>query len=79
MLRCKSGVVNLYDLNESLLRTQRSPKPLKSFKNLTTPCTLLKFNSTNEILAMASSHYENACKLVRFQSEARECGCIGTN
>ena len=65
MLSCKSGVVNIYNLNESLLHTEnRNPKPLKSFMNLTTPCTSLKFNSTSEILAACSSYVESACKLV---------------
>jgi U3 small nucleolar RNA-associated protein 18 len=52
----------LYNLNDCMTKT--SPNPLKSFMNLTTPCTNLKFNSTNEILAVSSSYTENACKLV---------------
>lgn len=66
---CKSGVVNIYNLNESLLQSEnRNPKPLKSFMNLTTPCTSLKFNSTSEILAASSSYAENACKLIHVGS-----------
>lgn len=66
---CKSGVVNIYNLNESLLNANnRNPKPLKSFMNLTTPCTSLKFNSTSEILAASSSYAENACKLIHVGS-----------
>ncbi len=44
-----------------------NPKPVKSFMNLTTPCTSLKFNSTSEILAACSAYSENACKLVNLQ------------
>lgn len=65
---CKSGVVNIYNLNESLEKNNRNPKPLKSFMNLTTPCTSLKFNSTSEILAACSSYAENACKLIHVGS-----------
>jgi hypothetical protein len=64
VLRCKSGVVNLYNLNECLLNGERNPKPLKSFMNLTTPCTSIKFNQSNELMAICSSYTENACKLV---------------
>lgn len=32
--------------------------------NLTTSCTILKFNNTSEILACASESEGNACKLV---------------
>lgn len=64
---CKSGVVNIYNINESL-QADRNPKPLKSFMNLTTPCTSLKFNSTSEILAACSSYAENACKLIHVGS-----------
>jgi U3 small nucleolar RNA-associated protein 18 len=68
---CKSGVVNLYNLSESLKSNGSSrnhPKPLKSFMNLTTPCTSLKFNSTSEILASCSAYTENACKLIHVDS-----------
>ena len=61
---CKSGVVNIYNLNDALSTSTHSPKPIKSFMNLTTPCTSLKFNSTSEILAACSAFSENACKLV---------------
>jgi U3 small nucleolar RNA-associated protein 18 len=57
-------VVSIYNLNESLLTTTKHPKPLKTFMNLTTPCTSLKFNHSSEILAASSSHGENACKLI---------------
>ena len=64
---CKSGVVNIYNLNESIKNaSMHHPKPLKSFMNLTTPCTSLKFNGTSELLAACSAHAENACKLVKY-------------
>lgn len=67
--RCQSGVVNLYNLNESVLNsTERNPKPMKSFMNLTTPCTALKFNATSELLASCSAYAENAFKLIHTSS-----------
>lgn len=65
---CKSGVVNIYNVNEISQNENRNPKPLKSFMNLTTPCTSLKFNATDEILAACSSYAENACKLIHVGS-----------
>lgn len=62
----KSGVVNLYNLNDAL--STRQPKPLKSFMNLTTPCTQLKFNSTSELLACCSQFTENSCKMIHVSS-----------
>lgn len=59
--------MNIYNLSESLLggeKGDRNPRPIKSFMNLTTPCTSLKFNSSSEILAACSSFGENSCKLV---------------
>jgi len=63
---CKSGVVNIYNYDEAL--KSQNPKPLKSFMNLTTPCTSLKFNCSSEILATCSSHAENAFKLIHVSS-----------
>ncbi|XP_078488934.1 U3 small nucleolar RNA-associated protein 18 homolog [Ciona intestinalis] len=60
-----SGIVNLYD--EQCL-TKSTPQPLKSFMNLQSPITTLKFNSTSEILAMASNYQHNAVKLVHTSS-----------
>ena len=59
---CKSGVINIYNVNETF--QTKKPKPIKTFMNLTTPCTQLKFNCTGEMLAACSSFEENACKLV---------------
>jgi len=58
-----SGVVNIYDM-ASCLRSQQ-PQPLKVVPNLTTACTGLKFNSTDELLAIASNMQEKAVKLVK--------------
>lgn len=60
-----SGVVNIYD---STLFESNSPKPVKVLMNLTTEATHMKFNCTSEILALASSHKQNAVKLVHFPS-----------
>jgi U3 small nucleolar RNA-associated protein 18 len=57
----KSGVINVYNYDD--VTKNANPKPVKSFMNLTTPCTSLKFNCTGEILAACSSFSENACKL----------------
>ena len=61
---CKSGIVNIYNVNDTF-KTNK-PKPIKSLMNLTTPCTQLKFNCNGEILATCSSHAENALKLVNY-------------
>ncbi|KAK2178032.1 hypothetical protein NP493_565g03002 [Ridgeia piscesae] len=60
-----SGVVNIYD---DTCMTSHSPTPLKAVMNLTTPCTSMVFNSTTEILAIASNHTENAVKMVHLAS-----------
>ncbi len=57
-----SGVVNLY--NASSILSNPRPTPVKAFMNLTTPCTSLVFNSTSEILSIASDFKEGALKLV---------------
>ncbi|XP_061471980.1 U3 small nucleolar RNA-associated protein 18 homolog isoform X2 [Rhineura floridana] len=61
-----SGVVNVYAQDNCLRET--SPKPLKAIMNLVTPATSLSFNSTTEILAMASNKIDEAVKLVHIPS-----------
>nr|CAB3267576.1 U3 small nucleolar RNA-associated protein 18 homolog [Phallusia mammillata] len=60
-----SGIVNLYD--ESSL-DKSHPTPLKTFKNLKSPVSGLCFNSTSEMLAMASDSVQNAVKLAHVSS-----------
>jgi len=60
--RSDSGVVNIYDVSSCL--QNKYPQPLKAVPNLTTACTSLKFNSTDEVLAVASNMQEKAVKLV---------------
>ncbi|KAI0237695.1 U3 small nucleolar RNA-associated protein 18-like [Lamellibrachia satsuma] len=60
-----SGVVNIYD---DTYMTSHTPTPLKAVMNLTTPCTNMVFNSKTEILAISSSHSENAVKMVHLGS-----------
>ena len=48
--------------------SQSQPSVLKSFKNLQTPVTALEFNSSSEILAMASNIMSNAVKLAHVPS-----------
>ncbi|CAD5116118.1 DgyrCDS5043 [Dimorphilus gyrociliatus] len=68
-LACGSstGVINIYD-QDGLDCGTATPSPVKSLMNLTTSCTLLKFNNTSEILACASESEANACKLVHVES-----------
>lgn len=61
-----SGVVNLYD--ESCL-SNHYPIPLRAVTNLTTSCSSLVFNSTTEILAMASNEADSAVKLLHIASQ----------
>lgn len=61
-----SGVVNVYE--RSALLSGRQPKPLKAVMNMTSPCTHLKFNSSSEILALASNYAERALKMVHLPS-----------
>ncbi|XP_033098515.1 U3 small nucleolar RNA-associated protein 18 homolog [Anneissia japonica] len=61
-----SGVVNVYNHDECLSKSR--PKPSRAIKNLTTPCTKVLFNSTNEILAIASCAVNKAIRLVHLPS-----------
>lgn len=61
---CRSdvGVVNIYNRSDCL--SKRDPKPIKVVNNLLTQCDTAKFNSTTELLALASSSTEKSVKLV---------------
>jgi len=54
--------VNIYETSTCLQRS--SPQPLKAVDNLTTACSSIKFNSTAEILALASNMNEQGFKMV---------------
>ena len=56
-----SGIVNIYD-NNCLFSTQ-TPKPIKTFKNLTTSITHCMFSPTNEIFAFFSYRNTQAVRL----------------
>ena len=62
ILRSSTGVVNLYETETCL--SSFEPKPLRAIMNLTTSCTATKFNSSSEILAIASDQADKAVKLV---------------
>ena len=62
ILRSSTGVVNLYEKETCL--SSFEPKPLRAIMNLTTSCTSTKFNSSSEILAIASDQADKAVKLV---------------
>lgn len=55
------GIVNIYE-NDSIKTAQ--PKPEKTINNLRTKITNMTFNSSTEILAISSSYYPNAIKLL---------------
>lgn len=57
-----SGVVNVYETQQVL--KSNSPQPIKALMQLVTAATLLKFNPTSQILAMASDEKDGALKLV---------------
>ncbi|XP_064172489.1 U3 small nucleolar RNA-associated protein 18 homolog isoform X2 [Anguilla rostrata] len=61
-----SGVVNVYH-HDACLR-ESEPKPLKAVMNLLTAATSLRFNSSTEVLAIASSAADEAVRLVHIPS-----------
>ncbi|GAB5356116.1 hypothetical protein AAMO2058_000263400 [Amorphochlora amoebiformis] len=62
-----SGVANLYDYKSG---QSSKVEPVKAFMNLTTPLDQLAFNSTGEILAMASSRAKDAFRLAHISSRS---------
>lgn len=59
-------MVNIYNQDSCLQET--NPKPIKAIMNLVTGVTSLTFNSTTEILAVASEKMKEAVRLVIFLS-----------
>lgn len=59
------GIVNVYETKHL---ESAEPMPLKIIQNLSTKVTHMAFNSTSEILAVSSSFYPNAVKLVHIPS-----------
>ncbi|XP_045592032.2 U3 small nucleolar RNA-associated protein 18 homolog [Procambarus clarkii] len=60
-----SGIVNIYDMASV---SSKTPCPVKILDKLVTPVTALTFNSSSEILGMASNAMDSAMKLVHFPS-----------
>ncbi|XP_054738946.1 U3 small nucleolar RNA-associated protein 18 homolog [Anastrepha obliqua] len=60
------GVVNVYDFQK--VQTSATPQPTKTFLNLRTSISDVKFNNTAEILAMSSAEVPSAVKLAHFPS-----------
>ena len=56
-----SGIVNIYD--SSCLFSSQTPKPIKTYKNLTTSITRCTFSPTNEIFAFFSYRNTQAIRL----------------
>lgn len=61
-----SGVVNVY--NHDKVKSNDLVTPFKAFYNLVTPVTSVLFNSSSEVLAIASGYKETAVKLVHCPS-----------
>ncbi|XP_038223056.1 U3 small nucleolar RNA-associated protein 18 homolog [Zerene cesonia] len=59
------GIVNVYETSNL---TTSDPIPLKTISHLQTKITNINFNSTSEVLSLASSYYPNAVKLVHIPS-----------
>jgi len=77
VFRSDNGVVNIYDMPSCL--QSKCPQPLKAIPNLTTACTSLRFNSSDEVLAVASNMHEKAVKLVLIRDFLTfVIGCIMT-
>lgn len=62
-----SGIVNLY--SESCLH-EETPKPVRSFMNLTTAVDWMTFNPTSEILGISSQKKASALKLIHLSSQS---------
>uniref|UniRef100_D3TP25 WD40 repeat protein n=1 Tax=Glossina morsitans morsitans TaxID=37546 RepID=D3TP25_GLOMM len=58
------GIVNVYDFSKAMQSS--TPRPEKSFHNLTTAISCVKFNNSVELLAFSSSKAHNAVKLANF-------------
>lgn len=63
----ESGVVNIYHVDDKF-KASKNPKPSKSLLNITTPISILKFNSDSQLLGMASSDKRNSLRLVHLPS-----------
>jgi len=60
------GVVNVYDFQK--VQNSKLPAPEKSFMNLTTKITNLRFNHSSEMLVMSSRVVPNCIRLAHFPS-----------
>lgn len=60
------GVVNVYNYHDAI--TQKLPQPVKTFMNLTTSISTVKFNHSSEMLAFASNQVADAVKIAHFPS-----------
>ena len=62
----REGVVNVYDFDKVMLTT--APQPEKTFLNLTTSISCVRFNHTSELLAFSSFLCHDAVKIAHFPS-----------
>ncbi|KAI8834501.1 WD40-repeat-containing domain protein [Chytridium lagenaria] len=61
-----TGIVNVYNLN-SALQTER-PTPLKTYMNLTTPITALRFHPSSQALVFASKLKKDSMRISHTKS-----------
>jgi U3 small nucleolar RNA-associated protein 18 len=66
----EAGVVNLYDYKSVLNSGEDPVTPLKSFMNLTTAVTRMKFNHSSELLAFCSTGKVNSVKVAHVSSRS---------
>ncbi|KAI8128802.1 U3 small nucleolar RNA-associated protein 18 like protein [Lucilia cuprina] len=62
----REGVVNVYDFDKVMLSS--SPQPVKTFLNLTTGISCVRFNHSSELLGYCSSYCKDAVKIAHFPS-----------
>lgn len=62
----RQGFVNIYNYEDVLAK--KFPQPVKAISNLKTEITDMRFNPTNEMLAICSADTDNSVKLVHFPS-----------
>lgn len=71
------GVVNVYDFDKVMLSP--SPLPEKTFLNLTTSISCVRFNHSSEMLGFCSGLYKDAVKLAHFPSATVYSNFPGNN
>ena len=69
MFSSNTGFVNVYDLSDWHLNGQKlNPKPIRTFSQLTTSISWLKFNRDSQMMAMGSDVKSMSARLGHFSS-----------